>query len=182
MSSSTDPAGTAPLSAARPAFTRATVCSGLADTDYQRAGRGDTIVALVARDWRGADALFPALARDFRLIIPELDDPNADTGKRLPFGVWLSAFLDGLGLSHVTLLADERFGGPALGSAMIDPLRVARLVVVLDAAVSADADVSADATLCCSGTRLLVTSLGTDRDGAASEVARVLLGRRHDPG
>jgi hypothetical protein len=166
---------------ADPTFTRATVCSGSVETEYRRAGRGDTIVALAARDWGGGRALFPTLARDFRLIVPVLDHTSAGAGARPAFAVWLTTFLDGLGLTSVTLLADERFGGAALGSAMMEPVRVARLVVVLSAAAP-EPLATADATLCGTGTKLLVSWLGADVDAAAGELAAMLLGGRRAPG
>jgi hypothetical protein len=182
MSSIMDPGSTTHLSPQQPIFSRASVCWGTVETDYRRAGRGETIVALAARDWRGAPVLFPALARDFRLIVPELDRPNVAPGARPPFAVWLTAFLDGLGLDSVTLLADERFGGAAFGSAMIEPGRVARLVVVLDAGDTDHPLAATDATLCGTGTKLYVTWLGADLESAGSEVAAALLGGRRPPG
>ena len=182
MSSIKDPGSTTYLPPQQPTFSRASVCSGTVETAYRRAGRGDTIVALAAREWRGAPVLFPALAREFRLIVPELDRPNDAPGARPPFAVWLTAFLDGLGLDRVTLLADERFAGAALGSALIEPGRVARLVVVLDAADAEHPLAAADATMCGTGTKLYVTWLGADPESAGSEVAAALLGGRRPPG
>ena len=182
MTSIMDPVGTAHPSTQQPTFCRASVWCGTVETGYERAGRGDTIVVLAARDWRGAPALFPTLARDFRLIVPELDRPHAAPGERPPFAVWLTAFLDGLGLESVTLLADERFGGAALGSATIEPMRVARLVVVLDARDTDHPLATTETTLCGTGTKLCVTWLGTDLESSASEVAAALLGGRRPPG
>jgi hypothetical protein len=182
MSSITDPGTTAFPTPAQPAFTRATVCCGTIETDYRRAGRGDTIVALAARDWRGAPALFPALAREFRLIVPEVDHPDAEAEERPPFAAWLSAFLDGLGLAGVTLLADDRFAGAALASAVLEPARVARLAVVLDAEGAEPPLATTDRTLTGSGTTLLVTWLGTDLETSGSEIASVLIGGGRPPG
>jgi len=163
-----------------PVFTRATVCCGPVETGYRRAGRGDTVVALVARDWPAAASLFPALARDFRLIVPELD-PADGSRERPHFAAWLTDFLDGLGVSNVTLLADERFGAAALGAALVEPARVGRLVVVLDAAASDDPPPATDAMLCGSGTRVVVTWMRPDGD-SATEVAASLLGGCHMAG
>ena len=80
MSSTLDRDSITVLSPAQPVFTRATVCSGPVETGYRRAGRGDTIVALAARDWECGRALLPALARHFRVIVPDLDDSPAGTG------------------------------------------------------------------------------------------------------
>ena len=172
----------APPIPAQPTFTCATVCSGTIETEYRRAGRGHTIVVLAAPDWRGANELFPTLVRDFRLIVPELDHRDARAGQRPRPAEWLTAFLDGLGLTGVTLLADERFAGAALGSTMMEPVRVARLVIVLDADVSEPRLATADATLCGTGTRLFVTRLGTDHDSSGNEVAAALHGGPRPPG
>ena len=182
MSSILDRGSTILPSAARPVFTRAAVCSGPVETAYRRAGRGDTIVALAAREWGAGCELFPTLARDFRVIVPELEDSPADTGRRAAFATWLTAFLDGLGLDSVTLLADERFGGAALGSAMIEPGRIGRLVVVLDADDSDEPPAAACGTLCGTATKLFVTWLGADRERTGNEVAAMLLGGRRPPG
>jgi hypothetical protein len=157
-----------------PAFTRATVCCGSVETEYRRAGRGDAVVALVARDWSAAPTLFPALARDFRLIVPELD-PVAVCRERPTFAAWLTGFLDGLGISNVTLLADEQFGAAALGATLAEPVRVGRLVVVLDSTASDDSPPATDGVLCGTGTRLLVTWMRPGGDSAC-EVAAALLG------
>ena len=164
-----------------PAFTYATVCCGSVETGYRRAGRGETVVALASPDWPAAASLFPALARDFRLIVPELDGLDADATERPAFAGWLRGFLDGLGLTDVTLLADECFGAAALGSALTEPVRVGRLVVVLDAVASDDAVTTTGAMLCGSGTRLLVTWMRPD-DESANEVAAALLGARRQAG
>ena len=185
MSSTLDRGGSplASLSEPSPAppFTRATVCCGPVETGYRRAGRGNTVVALAARDWTAAPSLFAALARDFRLIVPEIDRADDDPAQRPAFAEWLSGFLDGLGLADVTLLADERFAAAALGWALIEPVRVARLVVVLGTSASDDAPLVTDAMLCGSGTRLLVAWMRPD-DESASEVAATLLGGRRQAG
>ena len=175
MSSITDH-GTLALPAA-PAFTRATVCCGPVETGYRRAGRGETVVALAAHDWPAAPSLLPALARDFRVIVPDLL-PHGDAGAPLAFDGWLTGFLDGLGLANVTLLADERFTAAALGFTLAEPVRVGRLVVVLDAAASDGFPGATDATLCGTGTRMRVTWMRPDTDWA-SEVAAALLGGCH---
>jgi hypothetical protein len=170
----THPTESPPGPSPAPAFTRATVCCGPVETGYRRAGHGDTVVALVARDWPAAASLFPGLARDFRLIVPELEPADGSRG-RPHFAAWLTDFLDGLGLSNVTLLADERFGAAALGAALVEPVRVGRLAVVLDAAASDDPPAATDAMLCGSGTRLLVAWMRPD-SSSASEIAAALLG------
>ena len=173
MSSITDQHTLSPLAA--PAFTHATVCCGRVETRYRRAGRGENVVALAARDWPASPSLFPALARDFRVIVPE-PHPRGDAGERLAFDGWLTGFLDGLGLTNVTLLADERFTAAALGFTLTAPVRVGRLVVVLDAAASDGFPGATDAMLCGTGTRMRVTWMRSDPDWA-SEVAASLLGR-----
>ena len=115
-----------------PLFISCTVSDGLTDTPYRRAGRGAPVVVLTAGASRAEDALLAALPRQFRVIAPEVPPPATSTGEALPgFPAWLGGFLDGLGLSRVALVAEERFGAAALGFALLEPARVEQLVVVL---------------------------------------------------
>jgi pimeloyl-ACP methyl ester carboxylesterase len=68
--------------------------------------------------------LFDMLAAGRRIYIPDL--PDADWC----FAPRMAAFLDGLGLSSVTLVAPASFCVPALEFALLEPERVERLVLV----------------------------------------------------
>jgi hypothetical protein len=162
----------------QPAFTCATVCSGPVDASYRRAGRGHTVVALTAADWHGGPTLFAALADDFRLIVPTLERPSAARADSPAFAHWLTAFLDGLGLEAVTLVADERFGAAALGCALLDPARIDGVAIVLDGILPEASGAAPADTLCVTGTGVLVSWLGPDHDASARELARALRHRR----
>jgi hypothetical protein len=167
-----------PSAGQEPAFTWAAVCNGPVNASYRRAGRGSTVVALTAANWRGGPAVFAALARDFRLIVPELAVPSAASTDHPAFAGWLTSFLDGLGLDAVSLVADERFGAVALGSALLDPDRIDGVAIVLDGTLPAAPDEGLAETLYCTRTKILVRWLGTDHDAAALDVARSLTVRR----
>jgi pimeloyl-ACP methyl ester carboxylesterase len=117
---------------------RATVDAGSVITHYTRAGRGAPVLLLGetgVADGTGA-LLLPALAERFRVVAPEPaagpEDGNGSGAAAggIAFSGWLRAFLDGLGLTRVSLVAEERYGLPALGFALSDPERVDRLVLL----------------------------------------------------
>jgi pimeloyl-ACP methyl ester carboxylesterase len=68
--------------------------------------------------------LFEALAAGRRVYIPDLPDAEWCFAPRL------AAFLDGLGLSSVTLVAPGSYCVPALEFALLEPERLQRLVLV----------------------------------------------------
>ena len=68
--------------------------------------------------------LFEALAAGRRVYIPDLPDAEWCFAPRL------TAFLDGLGLTSVTLVAPGSFCVPALEFALLEPDRLQRLVLV----------------------------------------------------
>jgi pimeloyl-ACP methyl ester carboxylesterase len=165
----------------RPPFTRATVVDGLTETLYRRAGHGAPVVVLAAGDSPAGVALLDALPRRFRVIAPELPasrrDGNGGGRDVWPaFPTWLSGFLDGLGLGGVAVVAEERFGGAALGFALLEPARVERLVLVLDGGAHPPPFGALADALGHAGVPLLVSWLaGADRGESAAEVARFLL-------
>jgi hypothetical protein len=98
-------------------------------TRYVRRGSGAPAVVLQAP--HGAHppaALWPgladALAAGCRVILPEAPPPDAG------FATWIRSFLDGLGLPPATLVAAEPYCLPSLELALLDPERLAGLVLV----------------------------------------------------
>ena len=100
-------------------------------TRYVRRGVGPPVVVLRAGD--GDADLWPELletiAARCRLIVPEV--PGAGAGVVCPdFASWIRGFLDGVGLPPVALVAAGAFCVPALELALLDPDRLAGLVLV----------------------------------------------------
>ena len=91
---------------------------------YRRAGAGRPVVVLRAT----ADALWPELDAHLvtrhRVVTPALPPDCPD------LAAWTGAFLDGVGLDRVTLVATEPFCLPALELALLDGHRIERLVLV----------------------------------------------------
>lgn len=94
---------------------------------YHRSGTGPVVLLLGVHD--GASPLWPellgALAGRFRLIAPVLTVMDATA-------VLLADFLEGLGVSAVTLVASGSFCIPALELALRDVDQIARVVLVPD--------------------------------------------------
>jgi hypothetical protein len=95
-------------------------------TRYVRRGAGHPV--LVLRDEADDSPLWPALvdtlAQRYRVILPE--SPDGDAG----WMAWIRGFIDGVGCLPVTLIAAGEFCPPALELALLDPDRLARLVLV----------------------------------------------------
>lgn len=115
---------------------RAFVHAGGATTAYLRAGHGPPVVLLVEPG--SSDVLVGRLARDFRVVAPEVPAPPetalpetvADPSGRLAFCRWLRAFCDGLGIERCGLVADAAYGAAALAFALLEEERVERLVLL----------------------------------------------------
>jgi hypothetical protein len=94
-------------------------------TRYVRRGSGSPIVILGSAETGGP--LWPELADGLvahhRVILPEAPS----VGPR--FCVWMRGFLDGIGISSVTLVAGGKFCLPALEFTLADGERVSRLVL-----------------------------------------------------
>jgi hypothetical protein len=107
---------------------RAEVCVGGYVTRYLRRGVGRPVVVLATSG--DSDALWPelldAIAARHRLILPEV--PACEAG----FSSWLRGFLEGVGLSVVTLIATGQCCLPAVELALLDTERLERLVLVPD--------------------------------------------------
>ena len=65
------------------------------------------------------------LRSGFRVVVPESPPPGTEAE------AWLSALLDGLGLSGVTVVASDEFCIATLERALLEPDRVARVVMVV---------------------------------------------------
>ena len=132
---------------------------------YRRAGTGRPLVVL-----RGTrDALWPELdahlVTRFRVLTPEL---SADCGD---LATWLGAFLEGVGLTRVTLLAAEPCCLAALELALLDGYRVERLVLVPGGGVG---ETGLDGTLATTPAGVSVPLLLVRRGLAASDALRLL--------
>ena len=93
---------------------------------YRRAGAGRPLVVL--RRAIGPDSFWPELDDDlvsrFRVITPELPPDCQDVA------AWLAAFLEGVGLDRVVLVAADPCCLPALELALLNGYQVERLVLV----------------------------------------------------
>jgi pimeloyl-ACP methyl ester carboxylesterase len=93
---------------------------------YRRVGAGPALLLLHSPE--ESEAIWPEvvalLGTGRRLIVP--DAPAADTDVE----AWLSALLDGLGMSSVTVVAADSFCIAALERTLLDPDRIDRIVLV----------------------------------------------------
>ena len=93
---------------------------------YRRSGVGRTVLVLTSHD--DPESLWPelldALGTGYRLIVPEAPAGDSDVA------TWIADFLEGLGVSNVSLLAADRFCIPALEVALLEGDQVARIVLV----------------------------------------------------
>src|SRR4051812_46201644 len=114
--------------AARGPFGWAQVRAADHSTRYQRfgAGAGTPVVILLpaASEANVWPELFDSLAEQRRVYLPDLPDESG------AFAARMCAFLDGVGLAPVTVIAPGSFCVPALEFALLEPERVARLVLV----------------------------------------------------
>lgn len=155
---------------------RATVFDGVTDTPYHRAGRGAPVVVLAADDPGIANALLATLARQFRIIAPDIPTRRSSAPSTHPsFPTWLRGFLDGLGLARVALVAEAHFGAAALAFALLEPERVDRLAVIFDAAAEPTPHDAIADSLRRAGTPVLVSWLAAREAGEwSAEIARFL--------
>jgi hypothetical protein len=93
---------------------------------YRRAGAGRPLVVL--RGAADADALWPEVDAEliarFRVLTPELPTDCED------ITAWTAAFLEGVGLDRVVMLAAEPCCVSALELALLNAFQVERLVLV----------------------------------------------------
>lgn len=112
----------------------ATACADGCETPYRRAGRGDPVLLLAAPGSPTAATLFDALAQRHRVYSPKLPGQLATEGaseSRNAFAGWLRGFLDALGVTSASIVADEDMGAAAVGFALVEPYRIARVVLML---------------------------------------------------
>lgn len=150
---------------------RAVVRAGSTVTSYERTGAGHPVLLLVGPD---ADIATPfwlairkAIGAQFRLMVP---DP-APSGNDL--GEWLGGFLDGLGVSRASLVADEQVGVAVIGFALLAPDRVSRLVLVSSASPDVPGLDGAVSDKLASHPLLVVRAHG-DPEAVAASVVRFL--------
>jgi hypothetical protein len=95
---------------------------------YRRSGVGRAV--LVLRSLGDPEPLWPelleALGSSYRLIVPEPPSADADVAG------WLADFLEGLGVSNVSILVGGSFCIPALELALLEGEQIARLVMVAE--------------------------------------------------
>jgi pimeloyl-ACP methyl ester carboxylesterase len=84
---------------------------------YHRLGAGPPLVLL------GPTGRAEELAERFRVIVPEMPAHGEDVG------AWLTAFLEGLGTTGVTVFAAEPFYSVARDVALADPDRVSHVIL-----------------------------------------------------
>ena len=128
---------TAPRGASTSDITDATACADGRETPYRRAGHGDPVVLLAVPESPTAPPLFEALAQRHRVYSPKIPAQLAATESprcRTTFAEWLRGFLDALGVTRASIVADEHAGAAAVGFALLEHYRIARVVLVLTAA------------------------------------------------
>jgi hypothetical protein len=128
MSESTQPvaANYSPTPVLEPAsYARCVVLADGIETSYRRAGRGAAVLFLGPPRNVGA-AILDTLPCGFRVFAPEL--PSFAPS----FCDWLRGFLDGLGVGSACIIAEREMILPALGFGVLEPLRVERLVVLVE--------------------------------------------------
>lgn len=105
---------------------QAMVRAGNSVTAYLRTGKGEPVILL--RRAHHADALWGLIlsevSHSFRAIVPE----HAPTGEE--FATWFRSFLDGLGLTAISVVADAHFAIRCAQSGLLDAEWLTVLVVV----------------------------------------------------
>ena len=116
-----------PSADALPPELRAEVCANDRIMHYRRSGAGLPILLMFAAPATTplTDELTRVLATKFRLIVPEM-----------PLGInptdWIAEFLEGIGLTAVTLIAAGPFCMAAIELALRDDDQVSRLALIPD--------------------------------------------------
>jgi pimeloyl-ACP methyl ester carboxylesterase len=105
---------------------RAWVHCGAQQTAYARAGSGPAVMVLTRNNAEASTPWFE-LARSFRVILPDLEQP---CGCKPDGPDWLTDFFDALGLPRASLVADEHYALPALHFALTAPERIASITLL----------------------------------------------------
>ena len=108
-----------------PEIAHACVVDNRRETPYRRAGHGEPVLLLVARDSTPTMELFGALAQRHRVYMPILPHPTSEAQPAFSdFADWLRGFLDGLGVARISIVTDEIIGAAAAEFALQEPFRV----------------------------------------------------------
>lgn len=93
---------------------------------YRRSGSGPALLLLDSPAESGAiwPEVVDVLSAGRRLIVPEPPSPDTEVEP------WLSVLFDGLGMSNVTVVASDGFCIAALERALLEPDRIARVILV----------------------------------------------------
>jgi len=95
---------------------------------YSRAGVGPTVLVLAHTDEPLRPLLLEALAPHFRSLVPDLSPTESNVA------TWLAHFLEGLGVTMVSVVASGAYCIPALELALRGGDHIARLVLISDGA------------------------------------------------
>lgn len=145
----------------------AVVQAGAFETAYRRAGRGGTVLLVLAgEDQAIEDWLFVTLGERFRTIAPVLPR-EAETAASL-FDAWLSALIDGLGLEQPAVVAGAAHAHALLSLAARDPERLGRLVLLHDGdGTTLESEVALTAEVRAAHQPVCVVAVPRDEDHAA---------------
>jgi hypothetical protein len=138
---------------------------------YHRSGAGRAVLVLGSLSDGGPlwPALLETLRGGYRLIVPE--PPLADA----EIAPWLAAFLEGLGISTVRIVAAGRFCVPSLELALRESDQVARIALVAPGEGTPDAGRGAlETAMGRSVIPLLLLRGGHGADDAVSLIAHFL--------
>jgi hypothetical protein len=103
------------------------VRAGSSDTTYIRAGSGPCVLLLVTDvDSPLALVLVESLSTRFRVVAPVTRPADSD------FSLWLTPFLDGLGIASASLIAHEGIAAHAIAFALLEPGRIDRVVLIAE--------------------------------------------------
>jgi hypothetical protein len=70
--------------------------------------------------------LVEALSTKFRVVVPVTRPAESD------FSLWLTTFLDGLGIASASLIAHEAIAASAIAFALLEPGRIDRVVLIAE--------------------------------------------------
>jgi hypothetical protein len=167
------PMSNPPLTRSRPA-TWAEVRTHGRVMRYRQSGSGPAVLLLRQSD--RSNRLWPelraALHGDFRLLEPDIPGDTDDVAR------WIADFLEGLGLSGVSVIATDAFCIPALELALLGADQVARAVLVPDGLTGETGlDGTLTASIHAATVALLVVRAGAPAEDAVPLVTGFLAGQ-----